>query len=202
MIPVSSKQEYAKFDMEVRRPGLAFLAQIPRPTSKQFKQHHYWTKALKHLNVAYLSQCAYTTMRLVEGGTVDHYKPKAIFPHLAYEWNNYRLARQKINARKGDSTDIIDPFKVRPGWFVLDMPSCLIRPGSGLDLTTSERIIMTIDILQLNDDDRLVQERCDLLTHLADGDVTMNYLDKQYPFLSSEVRRQGIESRLQTIFSR
>jgi len=202
MIPVNPRPEYTDFDIEVRRPGLAFLAGTPRPTSAEFSKKSYWTKARLHLHAAYFGQCAYTTMYLVEGGTVDHFLPKTSHPHLAYEWDNYRLARQKINNRKGNTEEVVDPFEVEPGWFVLHMPSCLVGAGSGLGHGVRRRVNATINILQLNADDLLVQERCDLLINFADGNVTMNFLDRWYPFLSSEVRRQDVEGDLPVIFCR
>ena len=202
MIPVEPKPEYADFDSEVRQPGLTFLASTPIPTSAQFSKKNYWTKARVHLYAAYLGQCAYTTMHLVDGGTVDHFRPKTTYPHLAYEWDNYRLARQKINGRKSNTEEVVDPFEVEAGWFVLHMPSCLVRAGSGLERAVRRRVNATINILQLNADDLLVQERCDLLISLADGNVTMGFLDRWYPFLSSEVRRQGVEGDLPVIFCR
>lgn len=139
---------------------------------------------------------------MVDGGTIDHFLPKTACPHLAYEWENFRLSRQKMNQRKGDTTQVMDPFAIRTGWFVLDLPSCLVRPGTGLSVVLRKRINSTINILQLNVDDSMVQERCDLLVDLADGNVTLEFLDKWYPFLSSEVRRQDVEGDLRVIFSR
>ena len=202
MIRVVRRPEYGDFDAEVRQPGLAFLARRPKPTSAEFSKKNYWTKARPHLHAAYSGQCAYTTMYLVEGGSVDHFLPKALYPQWAYEWHNYRLARQKINVRKGDTKDVVDPFDVQPGWFVLHMPSCLIKAGPKLKPSVRKKVNATINILQLNADDLLVQERCDLLVSLAEGDVTMAFLDRWYPFLSSEVRRQDREGVLAEIFRR
>lgn len=202
MIPVMARLEYADFDRQVRQPGLAFLRTTLRPTSAQFRKNNFWTRARKHLEAAYSRRCAYTTMRLAEGGTIDHFLPKSHRPDLAYEWSNYRLARQIMNARKGETMDVVDPFQVESGWFVLDIPSCLIRSGIGLDVALRRKVNATINILQLNDDDRMVQERCDWLVDLADGKVTLEFLDKWYPFLSSEVRRQSIEDDLRVIFLR
>ena len=202
MIPVTPKPEYTEFDNQVRRPGLAFLKKTPKPTSADFKKHGYWRRAMPHLRAAFSSACAYTTCHMVDGGTIDHFLPKTLCPHLAYEWENYRLARQKMNQRKGDTTEVVDPFTIKTGWFVLDFPSCLVRPGRELSVVLRKRINSTINILQLNTDDSMVQERCNLLVELADGNVTMEFLDKFYPFLSSEVRRQDIEGDLRVIFSR
>lgn len=202
MIRIQVKPEYPDFDKEVRKRGQSFLKQCPRPNSNEFNRHNYWSKALRELHAAYNRLCAYTTRELVQTGTVDHFKPKSKYPHLAYEWNNYRLARQSINTSKGNSEEVVDPFIVCEGWFILDMPSCLIKPG--LDLTKGIRkaVNATINILRLNNDERLVEERCSLLLSLADGEITLQYLDRHFPFISVEVRRQQVQNSLKEIFSR
>ncbi len=192
--------EYPDFDREVRQRGNVFLKSCPNPNSKQFSRHNYWNKALKQLHAAYDGLCAYTSRELI-GGTVDHFKPKSKFPNLAYEWENYRLARQKINQRKGNTENVADPFKIRNGWFILDLPSCLIKPGNNVSAGVRKKVKETINILQLNHDDRLVDERRDLLVALADELITLEFLDKHYPFLSKEIRRQGVASSLKRIFS-
>lgn len=202
MIPIAPQPEYAEFDAVVRQPGMMFLAENPKPSAADFRKRNYWSRALPHLRAAYSGICAYTTRRLFDNGSVDHFWPKTKYPQLAYEWNNYRFARPKINSRKGNTEEVMDPFAVKKGWFVLDLPSCLIRPGDGLDAGVRRKINATIDILQLNSDDLLVQERCDWLVALADGKITMDFLDGNYFFLSSELKRQGVENELKVIFSR
>ena len=202
MIRIQPRVEYPEFDRRVRQKGLGFLSVNPNPSSEQFRGHNYWRVASAELHAAYDRLCAYTTRELVQTGSVDHFKPKSKYPHLAYEWSNYRLTRQAINARKGESEGVIDPFNVCDGWFILDMPSCLIRPGRGISSETRIAVNATINILGLNNDERLVEERCRLLVDLADGDITLNYLDRHYPFLSAEVRRQDVFDSLRKIFSR
>ena len=200
MIQVQQRPEYADFDAQVRQPGLRFLRINPTPSSRAYRRRDYWRKAKTELHRAYL-RCAYTSLRIVgRGASVDHYWPKVRYPRLAYEWSNYRLARPRMNRRKGDSEDILDPFGVRNSWFVLDCPSCLIFPGDDLDANTRRQVHSTIRILDLNSDD-LVEERCDWLVDLAKGDVSFAHLWKHYPFLAFEIRRQGIEGRLRTLFS-
>ena len=131
MIPVTPQPEYPEFEGQVRQPGLTFLRGNPDPSDKDFRRRNYWSRAAKKLHEAYLGCCAYTTLHLCDTGSVDHFLPKTKYPHLAYEWDNYRLARQKINARKSNTEEVVDPFTVQIGWFVLDLPSCLIRPGDG-----------------------------------------------------------------------
>lgn len=133
-------------------------------------------------------------------GTVDHFLPKSKRPDRAYEWDNFRLALHRINRYKSDRTDIIDPFLVRPGWFVLDVPSCLIKAGNGLTAEEKQRIDTTIEALKLNEDDSLVQDRCDVMLMFAQGDVQLAFLQKRYPFLAAEVVRQGIQLTANVIF--
>ncbi len=192
--------EYQEFDTAVRKPGKRYLRRNPRPSAREFSRHSYWKKAAGELHEAYSGCCAYTSMYMGETGTVDHFLPKSKFPLLAYEWKNYRLSRPKINHRKGDVEDLIDPFRVKTGWFELDLPSCLVRAGRGLSGELRRRVISTIDTLQLNADDRMVQERCDLLVHLAVGDITLGFLERRYPFLAVEVKRQRVVGRLSAIF--
>ena len=202
MIRVQRQPEPPDFDRKVRQPGLMFLQRQPNPTSAAFKKKNYWTRATDQLRVAYSGVCAYTAMYLVGDASVDHYRPKSKYPHRAYEWTNYRYTSPRINSRKGDSEEVVDPFLVETGWFVLDLPKCLVRAGDAVDDALRQRVDTTIDILELNADDRLVQERCDLLMELVDGNVTMAFLDKRYPFLSAEVRRQGVEEKLKRMFLR
>ena len=202
MIRVQSKPEYPEFDRQVRKRGHRFLISCPSPTSSMFRNHNYWNKALDELHAAYNCLCAYTTRELVQEGSVDHFKPKTKYPYLAYEWDNYRLARQAINSRKGESESVIDPFVVREGWFILEMPSCLIKPGQNITKEIRKAVNATINVLRLNDDERLVNERCRLLLYLADGQITLNYLDSHFPFISVEVRRQRVQDSLKYIFSR
>jgi hypothetical protein len=201
LIPVAPRAEPADFDASVRRPGSIFLKTKPTPNNKEFKPHQYWKRAAKELYEAYRRVCAYSCMYIpIPTGTIDHFLPKSTRPDLAYEWNNFRLALQKMNGYKADRTDIIDPFYAGPGWFVLDMPSCLVRAGDALDAEQTQRVNTTIDALKLNDDDSLVQDRCDVMLMFAQGDVKLPFLEKRYPFLAAEVIRQGIQLTASSIF--
>ena len=202
MIRVHAKPEPPDFNSRVRQRGLRFLNSCPNPNSSQFKRHNYWAAVLDELHSAYSRLCAYTTRELVKTGSVDHFRPKSKYPQLAYEWDNYRLARQAINTRKGESEDVIDPFIVCEGWFVLDMPSCLIKPGQNVTSQIRKSVNATINVLGLNSDERLVEERCRLLVNLADGFITLQYLEFHYPFIAAEVRRQKVYDSLKEIFSR
>jgi hypothetical protein len=63
-----------------------------------------------------------------------------------------------------------------------------------------EQINKTIKALKLNDDDFLVQERANIMFDFANGDITLSFLKRRYPFLASEIARQGIETTAHTLF--
>lgn len=200
MIPVHKEPEYAAFDADVRQPGMRFLRQNPSPASRDFRGHNYWRHAKHELIHAYL-RCAYTSLRVFGTGvSVDHFLPKAKYPNLAYEWDNYRLARPKLNQSKGDSEDVLDPFVVRRNWFFLDFPSCLIHPGHNLRGTSRNDVKATISVLKLNSAD-LTDERTRWLIDVAMNRISFNYLRRQYPFLASEIERQRIKGQLGTLFA-
>jgi len=192
MIRVASVQEYPKFDTEVRAPGRDFLAICPTPTSEQFKKKNFWNRAAKELHAAYSGICAYTSMYLPEQGSVDHFQPKSNYPHLAYEWANFRLASGRVNNSKGNQLNIIDPFQVENEWFYMDIPACLLKPNPTLEKSLRNRISGTINSLRLNHDDNYVQERCNILIDYAREDISKNFLQRRYPFLAKEVDRQGL----------
>ena len=87
-----------------------------------------------------------------------------------------------------------------PGWFVLDFPSCLVKPGPELDKEIHNQVLATIQALQLNDDDSFVQDRSDVMYMYARGEVSLAYLAKRRPFLAIEVVRQGIQDTAADLF--
>ena len=202
MIPVHPAPEYPNFDKDVRQRGNAILQSCPNPNSAQFSKHNYWNRARDQLHAAYSGFCAYTTRYLIYPESIDHFRPKSKYPHLAYEWTNYRLARQIVNSHKRNSTNVLDPFLVQPGWFTLQLPSCLIKSAPHLPRSLRSKVNATINTLRLNDDDRLVDERWQYLVDLADGDINMRHLQRQYPFLAQQVTAQGVQGSLKQILSR
>jgi hypothetical protein len=131
-------------------------------------------------------------MYLPDKGTVDHFLPKTSHPHLAYEWNNFRLASGRVNNSKGNLTTIIDPFHVQDDWFYMDVPACLLRPNPALERALRTQINGTINTLRLNDE-HYAQERCSILIDYAASDLSLNFLERRYPYLAKEVKRQNLE---------
>jgi hypothetical protein len=190
LIPVVVQQEPATFASSVRAPGARYLNANPSPTSQQFRKHAYWKSCLSELRVVYNGVCAYSSIWVGIQASVDHFVPKSVRPDLAYEWSNYRLALDKINSYKADSIDVLDPFIVQPGWFVLDFATFYVVPGDGLAVVDEAAVERTIDVLRLNRDDALVQLRYSVVKEYADGDTTLNHLWRRYPFIASELIRQ------------
>jgi hypothetical protein len=200
LIPVPQKPEYPQFDVQVRQPGAAFLRVCPTPTSEQFRQKNFWSRAAKELHAAYDGICAYTATYLPHQGSVDHFAPKTVSPDLAYEWSNFRLASGRVNSTKGNQTNILDPFAIGNGWFQLDIPSCLLKARDDLAKDVKAQINTTINSLRLNADDYYVQERCNILIELAMGEISLNFMKRRYPFLAQEVERQGVRDQLKVLF--
>lgn len=203
MIPVTPKPEPDAFDVNVRQIGNAFLATCSSPANDEWKKHRYWRNASDDLYRLYGGICAYTGewfSRTSASPSVDHFIPKSVSPNLAYEWSNYRLTTQKANNNKGDALGIADPFSIASGWFVLDLPSCLIKVGEGLSSADSAMVDRTIHTLKLNTDDEYVQRRCDIIVDYIRGDISLNFMWRKYPFIAHELTRQNMLDDIKTMF--
>jgi hypothetical protein len=207
MIPVILQAEPAQFGNRVRRPGRAFLRRNPPPTTIQIRAKNYWRRCHDDLYSLYNGICAYSaqwTPRTknpanIEHSSVDHYVPLSANHALAYEWNNYRLARARLNNNKA-SEHVMDPFGIQPDWFVINFRTFLIRPNDGLSLALENDIEATITQLDLNHDD-FVQERVGILQAYADDPptgISFDFLESHYPFIAYELRRQGDVESIRT----
>jgi len=78
---------------------------------------------------------------------------------------------------KKDFQDVLDPFCVGQGWFILEFPSLIVRANPMLldeDLT---KVNNTIKRLKLNDD-RFVNDRNTWLAPYCLGEATFSLLKK------------------------
>src|SRR5882724_1219801 len=129
MIRVIAANEPAIFDAAVRVPGQEYLASLASIEDARTNDHPYWRRTLRELHTSYGGICAFTCHWIpydVGNDTVEHFIPKSVYPSLAYEWSNYRLVCGRLNGRKRDSQDVVDPFDVVPGMFCLEFPSLLV----------------------------------------------------------------------------
>lgn len=202
MIPVRQQPEPTDFDTRVRAKGVAFLQKVSRPQA--WENREYWRDSLKDLYRAYDEVCAYSAQWIprIEGSpTVDHFIPKSVRPELAYEWSNFRLSCLKMNARKRDFQDVIDPFQIQPDWFILDFPSLIVKANPELEESIRSRVKSTIKRLKLNDDDDCVKHRQDWLMCYCNKQFPFDFLKKTAPFIAYELERQNLIETISSIMS-
>jgi uncharacterized protein (TIGR02646 family) len=134
--------------------------------------------------------CAYIE-RITGHGTVDHFVAKSADVGQAYEWRNYRLACLKMNQRKRDFDDVLDPFTLAAGTFVLDLVTGRIAPSPRLRNGALEAARRTIDRLRL-DDAECRQWRLDWFDNYHNGHICERHLRRRSPFVWHEARRQNL----------
>jgi uncharacterized protein (TIGR02646 family) len=194
MIRIIPATEPTTFDVRVRIPGRAFLATLPTPRSREWNGHDYWKRCMTDLRRSYSSTCAYcASWTLRRDCSVDHFVPKSATPMLAYEWNNFRLSRKRLNHRKSNHRDVLDPFTVSNDWFELDFRTFLIHARNGLPEPTASNVRTTISRLQLNADNDYVFERMNIVRQYCLQRVSLAQVAQRYPFVALEMTRQNFE---------
>ncbi len=202
MIPIKLQPEPVHFFKKVQKPGEKFLAEKPESKATKWEGHEYWTRILDELYHAYDHICAYSCHWIppdTGAKTVEHFKPKSIYPQDAYRWNNYRLVCSTLNGRKGDFEDVLDPFTLAEGWFVIDFPSLIIRPGSHISPTEMQQVNNTINRLRLNDEGTCLQARLNWLHDYITVPFPFSHLEKKAPFLALELKRQNLKDAIRNI---
>jgi hypothetical protein len=144
------------------------------------------------LHEAYGGICAYSCHWIpydTGADTVEHFLPKDTYPLEAYEWANYRLVCATLNGRKGVYEDVLDPFFIQNGWFVIDFPSMLIQSENTLRAPDRERVKATIIRLGLNDEGTCLKSRVKWLEEYRSDHISLDYLRGHAPFIVREIRR-------------
>ncbi len=202
MIPIQLQPEPPHFIKRVRQPGHDFLIKKPNPTTRDWYTHNYWTRVVDDLYKAYSGICAYSCHWIppdTGSKSVEHFKPKKKYPKEAYRWENFRLVSGNPNGRKGDYEDVLDPFTLSDGWFVIDFPSLLIRPGKGLLPAEAEQVIMTIKRLRLNDEGTCLQARMNWIRDHITVPFPFSHLEKKAPFIAKELKRQNMVETIRDV---
>lgn len=212
MIRVTPAVEPQAFDAVVRQPGLRAISEMvgepadsPRRGGRRFKKvadersaipadsfPPYWTEILDDLMEAYHHVCAYSCFRIhrVTGSrSADHMVAKSRAWDRVYEWTNYRLACSRLNSRKNDFEDVLDPFEIQDEWFELEFVGFQVKPGKGLDEATRARVLTTIQRLGLNDYHFRRERERDVLRYEAG--VPYHVLVDESPFVARELKRQN-----------
>lgn len=124
-------------------------------------------------------------------GTVDHYLSCDNYPHLAYEWSNYRYASGWINASKGTLDDgVLDPFAIQETWFELLLPSLQLVLTDAMPEEIRQRAEFTLTRLHLRDDERVMRQRQEWYKLYQAGQLTLSGLEKVAPLIAKAVRKQ------------
>jgi len=209
MIPVKKRKEPGDFAEMVTRKADAFLKKIPNPTKKDIDNRPLWRNALDDLYEAYEEVCAYSGLWFHRDAvSVDHFIPVCDIwstnPEAAYEWDNFRLASRSMNTEKGDHRDVVDPFRIGLGWFVIDFPSMIVKSGSDLEPSDKAKVDAAIRRLKLNNiEKKYIAYRRKLIRYYSDmvgewGKIApaIAHLRKMAPFIASELERQALTEQI------
>lgn len=205
LIFIDKKPEPASFDSLVRQKGLAYLKAKSLTIYESLPQNTeippYWRACLEDLYREYDGICAYLGIfieRVTGTPSVDHFIAKSRSILLAYEWSNYRLACTRINSRKRDFNDVLDPFSDVLIWklFHLELVTGRIYPSpdfpnSDLNPFAMRPVEKTIERLGLDSPD-CRQERANWFSEYLNRNITSDYLKKKCPFVWIEADRQKL----------
>ena len=189
MIPVVSPiPEPAAFDADCRQKGLEWLASHPNPEGRP---RDFWSNFRDDLREGFARRCGYFAMYMHDG-TVDHYiswdSCKTNRPHLAYEWDNYRFIAPSLNSSKRTQDDqLLDPFEIQQGWFVVEIPSFVLRMTNLIPDGDRARAAFTLDRLDLEQGRRAVALRWEWYEQHRCGNLNLAGLRYCAPLVATAV---------------
>jgi uncharacterized protein (TIGR02646 family) len=198
MLPIARQPEPENFDALVRQPGAQFLSGqniVAGPVPKGFKWNPHWRKSIPDLYAAYQGICAFSGLRIARttgASTVEHFLPKKIYPLQAYDWANFLLVSARLNSRKGDWLDVIDPFSMPEQCFHLNFTNGLLTVNSSLPKVTQDVAKSTIRRLHLNRDVDLIKDRLADFQDYIDDKIHISIFQRSNPFAYSEAVRQNL----------
>ena len=210
MMRVAPQPEPDHFDQRVREPGSWAIAELvgeqsPRPPGRQLAQvapsrdeipgakfPPYWRRVRDDLRDRYECVCAFSGMRIAPTAdcTVDHMVSKSTDWRLVYEWRNYRLSCLRMNRKKREFTDVLDPFCIDDDWFVMDVVEFRLHPGPSLDASRKQSVAATINRLGLNDLD-WCETRRQHVEYYREHKM-LHIVEILFPFVAKEIRRIGL----------
>jgi hypothetical protein len=95
-----------------------------------------------------------------------------------------------MNTRKGILTELIDPFVIEEGWFVLELTDFQVIPGVRPGDPKYKALDDTITEFGLNDLECSLL-RGEYVAAYRDGDISLDRLERRAPFVARELRRQN-----------
>jgi hypothetical protein len=149
MIPVTNPlPEPATFESNCRTPGNAWLAANPTAKSKSFPS--YWIHFEDDIAKGFQFRCGWLGFEITEGD-IDHYLSKQKHRNKTYEWSNYRYIAGSVNSSKRtQDANVLDPFDVQDGWFILGLPDMQLRGTNAIPIRLRDKAKYTIEKLKLN----------------------------------------------------
>jgi hypothetical protein len=212
MIHVDQAPEPPDFDTKVRQPGLSAVAEMvgepplirrrgPRRPKIADRREDippekfppFWTLAIDEMMDVYKQICAYMAIyieKVTGAATVDHMIPRSVEWRQVYEWDNYRLACSLMNSRKSDAIFVLDPFRIRSGWFELELVDFQLKPAASLSSHVRTRVERAIARLRLNDRE-CCRAREEYALDYWTEEIPLSRLERRAPFVALELRRQG-----------
>jgi hypothetical protein len=88
--------------------------------------------------------------------------------------------------------DVLDPFTIREGRFILDFDTFMIHPNLALSPSIKQQILATLKRLKLNIDEACVEARREWYECYSSGRMEFSTLEDKAPFVAYEARRQGL----------
>ncbi|MCQ1764725.1 hypothetical protein NOJ28_04205 [Neorhizobium galegae] len=214
MLQVSKAAMPAEFDTLVIIPGLRAIAEMigKETAGKRYartagRRHAtisaqpsaipsdrfppYWRSAIPLLMTAYNEISGYTCFRIhpVTGAaSADHFVAKSTNWRKVYTWSNYRLCCARMNSRKNDFTDVLDPFDVLVDSFQLELLAFQVKPNPLL--VDDDKLKVNDSIRRLGLNEFCSQREEDAEAYWA-GDLSLSVLKRESPFVAYELHRQG-----------
>jgi hypothetical protein len=213
VIPVTPAEAPPDFDARVRQKGLDALAELVGEKPSRVRQGRkrkkiaetraeipadafppYWRDVLPDMLSSYRRLCAYLAL-YIEHATgspsVDHVLPKSKAWDKVYEWSNYRLACALVNSRKNDVALALDPFEIGTGLFALEFVEFQVVVGPAAQDQVAARVNESIETLGLNLPE-CCKARREYVENYEAGHIDLSYLTRRAPFITQELRRQGL----------
>ena len=192
MIPFARVEEPDDFDSQVRKPGRKWLRKNPHAR----RPRPLWDQYRNELKDGFHNLCGYAAMLDPTGGTVDHYRSYKNFPHLAYEWDNYRFASATMNSSKKNADDeVLDPFEVGEGWFKIILPSLQMVTTNRVPMEYRAKAEYTLTRLKLRDGEQVIRWRRSWYELFEEGRLSLEGLREVAPLIAEAVSSNMLQNQ-------
>lgn len=189
MIRCRCSKKPRSFHRRVERPGMRWLAAHPRGRPRDL-----WSKYKPELAVSFGGLCAYGAMH-EPIGTVDHFVSVTEDRQRAYDWTNYRFCSAWLNSSKQQlrSTELLDPFVVRDGWFELLLPSLQLVVTKAMPRRYRAQANLMLTRLHLRDGEQVMRQRRRWLRLYEERKISLRGLAEMAPLIAAAIRKRERE---------